>query len=112
MVMSSAGFRIRRLDGRPACWRLETSDDPVRDGGRSPRTSIHATVPDAKRRAQREEEERVRLARVRGHAVVGVIAGLIFTALFTSTHSAGVFIGLHVLSVRGTAITGRRGLPC
>jgi hypothetical protein len=89
---NSAGFRIRRLDGHPACWRLETSDDAVRHGGRSPRTSIHATVLDAKRRAQREEDERVRLARVRGHAAVGVVAGLIFTALFTSTHNAGVFI--------------------
>lgn len=89
----SAGFRIRSLEGRPARWRLEACDDTARDGGRSPATSVHATLPDAKRRAQRDEQERVRLARVRGHAVVGVVAGLLFTALFTATHSAWVFLG-------------------
>ncbi|NNC91346.1 MAG: hypothetical protein HKN80_02515, partial [Acidimicrobiia bacterium] len=86
----SAGFRIRKLGGRSAHWRLETSDDAAIHGGRSPTTSTHVHLPDAMRRAQREEDERVRLARLRGHAAVGVIAGLTFTALFTSTSNAWV----------------------
>lgn len=89
----SAGFRIRLLDGHPARWRLETSDDAVREGGRSPTTSVHATLLDAKRRAQRDEDKRVRLALVQGHAVVSVVAGLIFTALFTTARHAWVYVG-------------------
>ena len=76
-------YRIRRLEGWPRPrWRLEASDTVTAQQGSRPLTmSIHRTLRDAKRRAGRDEQDRIRRARVTGHVVVGIAASLIAAAL-------------------------------
>jgi hypothetical protein len=92
-----AGYRIRRVEGRPPRWRLETLDDPVYGGARTPTVSLHPSLPAAKRRAGRDERERIRLARVRGHIVLSLITGLAFAVLMASGRSVEEFAAAMVL---------------
>ena len=93
----AAGYRIRRVDGRPPRWRLETLDDPVYDGARTPAVSLHPSLPAAKRRAGRDERDRIRLARVRGHIVLSLITGPVFVVLMNSGRSIEEFAAAMVL---------------
>jgi hypothetical protein len=93
----AAGYRIRQVEARPPCWRLETLDDPVYGGARTPAVSVHPSLQAAKRRAGRDERDRIRLARVRGHILLSLIAGPAFVGLMTSGRSIEEFVTAMVL---------------
>lgn len=95
----SAGYRIRRIDGRPPRWQLETIDGPVHAGARAPTVSVHPSLRAAKRRAGRDETERIRLARVRGHIVFGVVCGLAFLVFLVSGSFAAFVVAMVFLYV-------------
>ena len=83
----SAGYRILRPDGpsRPQ-WRLERINglDPAMTA-RSPTMSFHHSLREAKYRACRDENERIRRARTTGHVVVGMAASLAYIAVSSTT---------------------------
>ena len=94
--LESAGYRIRRLDGHADRWQLETLDDPVHSGARAPTVSVHPSLRAAQRRAEHDETERIRHARVRGHLVFGAVTGLVFLILLVSD-SFAAFVAAMIL---------------
>ena len=57
----------------------------------------YPSLPAAKRRAGRDERERIRLARIRGHIVLSLITGPAFAVLITSGRSIEEFATAMVL---------------
>ena len=97
--LESDGYRIRRLDGHPPRWQLETLDDPVQVGASAPTVSVHPSLAAAKRRAGHDETERIRHARVRGHVVFGAVTGLVFLILLVSNSLAAFVAAMICLYV-------------
>lgn len=76
----SGAYRIDPDPSRfPPAWRLEVS--PLDDVSRAVESSLHGRLADAMTRAGTIERERVRRARVRGHALLGGASLLVFVLL-------------------------------
>lgn len=90
---AAAGFRIRRCEDRRQRWQLDAAPHRLSSRpGSGVATTVHQTLGDAMRWANRLDAERHRRALVRGYVAIGSIAAMAFVVTGSLVQGIPLFV--------------------